>query len=142
MNLVDHARREMKAAGLFDKDADYGGMLADSVMELIQKFADQGHSGASASMTRQLFAKLADFQPLGPLTGADSEWVKVSEGIWQNNRCSHVFKEADGRAYDSQGIVFEEPDGGRYLSSGSRVFIEFPYTPKTEVVKRPASPES
>jgi len=140
MALVEHARRELQAAGLFDKDADYDGMVAEAVMELIQKFADQGHSGASASMTRQLFAKLANFQPLGPLTGADDEWNDVGHGVWQNNRCSHVFKEADGRAYDSQGIVFEEPNGSQYLSSGSRVFIEFPYTPKTEVVKRDAPP--
>lgn len=139
MSLVEHAKRELKAAGFLDKDSDYGGMLGDAVLELIQKFADQGHSGASAAMTRQLFDKLANYQPLGPLTGADDEWTEVSGGIWQNKRCLHVFKESDGRAYDSNGIVFEEPDGGRYIGRGSQVFIEFPYTPKTEIVKRGAA---
>ncbi len=67
-NLVDHANRELRLAGLFDEDSDYGGMLAEAVVELIGKFSEQGHSGASAHMTRKLFNELSAFNNLTPLT--------------------------------------------------------------------------
>jgi len=35
-NLVEHAKRELTLAGLFNKDSDYGGMMGDSVMELME----------------------------------------------------------------------------------------------------------
>ena len=137
-NLVKHAERELRAAGLFDEDSDYGGMLAEAVLELVQVFAAQGHSGTSAMGTIALFKKLASFEPLGPLTGADEEWNEVGSGVHQNNRCSHVFKE-DGQAYDIQGKIFREPDGATYTSLGSRVPVTFPYVPHSEVVDVPTS---
>lgn len=63
-NLIDHANKELQKAELFDKDADYDGMLGDAVLELITTFAKQGHSGYSASMTRELFYKLSNFEEL------------------------------------------------------------------------------
>ena len=60
---------------------------------------------------------------------------KTDEGRWQNIRCSHVFKDGDGRAYDSTGRIFREPNGCCYTSRDSRVYIEFPYTPKREYVE-------
>lgn len=63
-NLVDHAKKELDRVGLFDKDSDYDGELGKGVLELIQTFANQGHSGFSAQMTRELFYKLSDFQDL------------------------------------------------------------------------------
>lgn len=63
-NLVNHAQKELTRVGLFDKDADYDGMLGDAVLELITVFAAQGHSGYSAQMTRELFYKLSNFEEL------------------------------------------------------------------------------
>lgn len=63
-NLVKHAEKELKKAGLFDKDSDYDGMLGEGVLELITTFANQGHSGFSAQMTRELFYKLSNFEEL------------------------------------------------------------------------------
>lgn len=63
-NLVDHANKELKRVGLFDKDSDYDGMLGEGVLELISTFAAQGHSGMSAAMTRELFYKLSNFEEL------------------------------------------------------------------------------
>lgn len=62
--LLKHANKELKKAGLFDKDSDYDGMLGESVSELISTFAEQGHSGYSAMMTRELFHKLSNFEEL------------------------------------------------------------------------------
>ena len=99
-NLVDHARYELDLAGLGDDDADYGGALATAVMELIQMFADQGHSGASAAITIDLFAKLARFEPLTPITADAAEWADVSDisgtPLWQNRRRSTSFSRDGG----------------------------------------------
>ena len=105
-NLEKHAERELRLAGLFDEDSDYGGMLAEAVLDMIRLFAEEGHSGASAAMTINLFSRVARFEPLTPLTGEESEWMDVTEWcpgsgvVHQNIRCSRVFRDDDG-AYDS-----------------------------------------
>lgn len=137
--LVRHAYRELTAAGMFDPDADYDGLLAYAALDLIQAFSEQGHSGASATIVTELFATLARYEPLSPLTGEDDEWWDVSQyfghPMWQNKRASHVFLNGEGTAYDIDGKVFEEPDGARFTSKDSQIPVEFPYTPHTEVVK-------
>jgi hypothetical protein len=135
-NLVAHAERELRAAGLFDKDSDYSGMLADAVLELVKVFANQGHSGFSAARTIAIFSRVADGKPLVPLTGADDEWTEVGDGYYQNKRCSRVFRK-DGEAYDIEGIVFRDPDGSTWTNKDSHVPIIFPYTPTTKIVDRP-----
>lgn len=132
-NLLDHARRELEAAGWFKPDGMYDGMVGPAVMALVELFAEQGHSGMSASIVRALFHAVANFDPIGPLTGDDMEWNEVAPGLYQNNRCSHVFKE-NGQAYDSTGRIFRTPSGTRYTNRESRVPVTFPYTPKVEYV--------
>ena len=113
-NLIDHARTELQRAGLFDSDADYGGAHAHAVMDLIETFAAQGHSGASAAMTIGLFTKLARFEPLTPITNDPAEWTNVSdisgEPMWQNKRRSTSFSRDGGATwYD---IEDESRDNG------------------------------
>jgi len=136
MSTIEHAKQELKAAGLYDSDSDYGGMLAEAVMKLLEVHVEEGHSGASNSMVINLFSKLANQEPLGPLTGEDGEWGEPydHEGTRQNKRCSHVFMNADGSAYDILGKVFREPNGSSYTSADSHVPVQFPYTPVTEYV--------
>lgn len=136
-NLELHAKKEMEIAGLFGKDSDYGGLLGEAVMKMVKVFADEGHTGLSANMAINIFQKVARFEPLTPLTGADNEWMEVGPGIFQNTRCSHVFKEG-GEAYDSNGKIFREPDGLCFTSFESRVPVTFPYTPTREYVDVPA----
>lgn len=140
-NLVKHAEVEMKVAGLYDEDAGYGGMMPEAVMELVKVFSEQGHSGFSANLCLSIFNKVARFEPLAPLTGEDDEWREVEDGLWQNKRCSHVFRGSDGRAYDIHGRTFREPNGACYTGPGSRVYVEFPYTPTTEYVDVDAKKE-
>lgn len=140
-NLADFAKRELEAEGCFDPERMYGGMIGDAVLKLIELFSKQGHSGASASIVRSLFTRLANFEPLGPLTGEDSEWTFLGnepDMWWQNNRCFHVFKRADGTAWDGNAVIFKEPDGSCYTNSDSRKDISFPYTPKHKYVDVPA----
>ena len=136
-----HAEREFQAIG-YDLNTTEDGpnrWIMDNIFQLLDVFESQGHSGSSAPYCIGMFKKLAAFEPLGPLTGAPEEWIEVGHGLWQNNRCGHVFKDADGRAYDIQGRIFREPDGCCYQNSESRVYVTFPYTPTSEYVDRPAT---
>jgi hypothetical protein len=136
MTLRDFAERELTAAGYDPNDTDdsINKMMREAVLDLIDTFSDQGHSGFSAPYAIDLFSTLAKWEPLTPLTGADDEWTEVSDGLWQNKRCSHVFKGEDGRAYDIEGRIFSDPDGACFTSRDSRVYVDFPYTPTREYV--------
>lgn len=136
-NFTDFARGELERAKMFDDNSVYGGMLGGAVMRMIEVFAEEGHSGASAALAAKLFTRLVKWEPLTPLTGEDDEWIEVYEGTYQNKRCPHVFKNKDG-AYNIQGKVFVEPSGASFVSHESRVPVTFPYWPETEIVKRGA----
>ena len=105
MNLTEHAKRELKIAGLFDKDSDYDGDLGKAVLELIKTFAKQGHSGMSAALTLEVFTKLARFQNLTPLTDNPDEWMNVTDksasgtDLWQSTRKYSCFSEDAGITY-------------------------------------------
>ena len=108
MGLVEHAERELRRAGLFDEDSDYGGMLAESTMKLIKTFAEEGHSGNSAHMQVEIFSRLASYKTLTPLTDDPEEWMNVAEyqspdspAIWQNRRDSSCFSNDGGKTYYS-----------------------------------------
>ena len=62
--LVSLARQELELAGLFDEDSDYGGMLGEAVLELVQLFSMQGHNGFSAGLVMELFGLVANYKPL------------------------------------------------------------------------------
>ena len=101
-NLLRHAERELELAGLFDEESDYGGLIGESVMQLINVFETQGHSGHSASMVIQILNKLLAYEPLTPLTYGPDEWFR-HEGLgengtalWQNIRNSSVFSNDGG----------------------------------------------
>jgi hypothetical protein len=104
--LVQHAKEELERAGMFDKDADYGGAIAEYVMDLMEVFASQEHSGGTAMLTLEVFNQLARFSTLAPLTTDPAEWMDVSaasggEGVWQNRRKPSVFSNDGGKtAYD------------------------------------------
>jgi hypothetical protein len=147
-SYVKHALREFKAAGWVDENGKFDDemqeMICNHVIKLLDVFHGEGHSGTSAHYTIDLFEKLAKFEPIAPLTGEDWEWNHVGEldgKLYQNNRCGRVFKDDTG-AYDVDGKVFWEwgvdEQGEHYktyfTSKDSRVYIEFPYSPKTEYV--------
>jgi hypothetical protein len=132
-NLLAHADRELPAPNGDEMQE----LMNQQLREMILVFGTHGHSGFSASYARQCLDKLLAYKPLRPLTGEDSEWNEVGPGVFQNNRCSHVFKSADrfdGQAYDLDGRVFREPSGSCYTNKDSLVPITFPYTPTTVYV--------
>jgi len=141
----EHAWREFRIAGWMNDKHEFEDemqeLLCKQIIELLKIFSTHGHSGSSAPYAIELFRELASWEILTPLTGGDSEWNNtIDPAIYQNIRCSHVFKQVDrfdGQAYDSRGIIFRNPDGACFQNSDSCVPIVFPYMPKIEYKDRP-----
>ena len=145
-NFHKHAMREFQIAGWCDEngvfDDEMQKMMCDGVLKLLDVFAEEGHSGFSASYAINLFKKVVNFEPITALTGDDSEWVDHGY-TFQNKRMSSVFKDTkDGQAYWSDDRVFwdwhKDEDGTMHKSyftnRDSRVNITFPWV-------KPESPE-
>lgn len=151
MGLVDHAQTELQMLGLFDEKEDfYGGMTGKAVMELMEIFSKQGHSGMSAGIVADLFYKLAKYEPLQPITGKDEEWGLLGysdELEYQNKRESGLFKKADGRVTYNGALRKVTPNkvtwsGPIYITREDAIndvnrfhssleIKGFPFTPKT-----------
>ena len=131
-----HAEREFRAMGydLNDKEEGPNKWVMENVFELLRVFAKQGHSGSSAPYVANMFKQMALFELGAPLRGTEDEWMEVSDGQYQNVRCSHVFKDVAEGAYDIDGRIFRDPNGVCYTNRESRVPVTFPYTPKREYV--------
>jgi hypothetical protein len=115
MNLVEHAKNEFKIKKnrIIEKYKeegkelepgwyDYDQMYENAVIELLEVFSKQGHSGFSAPLTVHIFSILAKYEILTPLTGEDNEWMDTSyyDGIspelkGQNKRLSSLFRERE-----------------------------------------------
>lgn len=141
-NFESHAQKEFRAAGWLNEDGtfkdDMQKLICEHVLELLDVFDGAGHSGFSAPYAISLFEKLAKFEPVAPLTGEDWEWNEVAPDAYQNNRCSHVFKQSDrfgGQPYDINAVIFEDPNGSRFTGFHSMRLIQFPYAPRSVVVK-------
>lgn len=160
MGYKTHAENEFRAAGWTDDSGVFKDsmqeMMCNQVLELLELFNEHGHSGSTAPYAIELFSKLAAFEPVAPLTGEDWEWMEVGPGVFQNKRCSHVFRsesEFGGQPYDIDGIVWyewvkrplDEDEPGypgetlfksHYTNRESRVPITFPYTPTRQYIER------
>lgn len=144
-NLRQHAEMELQMTGFLSKDSDYNGMIGEAVLELIDKLAEQQHSGASAGIVVSLFEKLARYEPLGPLTGEDEEWHEIHKGFFQNKRLGSVFKHEDGRCTYNEAVVKRCANGATWtgplyltkedaINNVNQIMTElkgFPFTPKT-----------
>lgn len=97
--LVEHARRELEIIGEEEH-------TIQGICNIMQAFADMGHSGGSASVVIPWLDKLFRFKNLTPLTDDPDEWVHHDEstwgqpgGIWQNSRNSEAFSTDGGKTY-------------------------------------------
>lgn len=126
-NLVDYAKDELKRIGMIDSGDPYNEWATKAILDLIELFASQDHSGFSAAYVVNAFNRLAMFKPLSPLTGKDDEWIEVGDGLFQNKRYSAVFKDKYDTACDVVGKVFTDDGEIWYTNKDSRVNVTFPY---------------
>ena len=74
MSLVDYAKDELRRIGMIDSGEPYNDWATKAILDVIELFSSQDHSGFSASYVVNVFSRLAMFKPLSPLTGEDDEW--------------------------------------------------------------------
>lgn len=128
--LMDHAKKELELAGLFDKNSDYNGMLGKAVLELCKIFSSQGHSGFSAAMVMDLFNRLGKYKTLTPITNDPDEWANVAEEsgkpLWQNKRNPAIFSLDSGKTWydvdDKKRFMNESKDFMTYTSEMEKWF--------------------
>jgi hypothetical protein len=103
-NLLEHAKRELELAGLYDQDSDYNGDSAKAVEELVEVFSKQGHSGGSAWLVTEIFCKLVKYENLTPITDNPDDWQDVSEymgkSMWQSKRNPSIFSTNAGKSWE------------------------------------------
>lgn len=86
MSVTSQAKRELSAAGFPEDDARV-------IVEILEKFFSQFDSGGAVYGTLPTLIRCIKGLPLSPLTGADDEWMEVGTDMYQNIRCSSVFKD-------------------------------------------------
>lgn len=122
---------------------DYGLMCYDAAEHLLAVFQEQGHSGYSAKVVKEIFSRLVDGKPLTPVTNEDDQWhnaYKIGNSpkkSYRHKRMDSLFKHVapDGtvsyydidriRAYDQNGISYSTNHIDNIVSEYFP--IEFPY---------------
>jgi len=150
MSTIEHAKREFLKLGykpIEECEDDPDKWIQENVLELLEVFVNQGHSGSSAPYVINLFKKLANQEPVAPIMCTDDEWVDVSsygltgDMTYQNNRCGAVFKDGiDGNPHYLDAIVWRDQNNitftGRVKNHKNEEIrssqnIKLPFTPKT-----------
>lgn len=136
-NLINYAKSELESARLFGENDFYDGMTGKAVMELIELFSEQGHSGMSAPIVLSIFDKLARFKPLSAIEDTPDSWNNCHGNTYQHKRLSSVFKDdINGKPYYIDAIVWRDQNGITFTSNdvcgfSSRQYIKIPFIPKT-----------
>lgn len=130
MSIIEHAKAELDAINFGEEDTVV-------MIDILEQFFDQWDSGGAVHTVAPVLQRLIAGKPLGPLTGADSEWFDpMGDGLMlQNKRCGSVFK-------DRRNVDCELDPEGEWLihdidSPTPFAPITFPYSPDRSEVASP-----
>lgn len=163
-NTQSHAKKELEILRSRIPDAIIL-EFENEILALCEAFGNSGQSGGSAPYTAgalsEAVRKLCLQMPISDMIGDDNEWADQreyngGEPMYQNYRCSALFKDADDKAYYLDAIVWKGEEewntftGAVYINDidfeliGSSQYVRFPFKPKTffvDVVKVPITKE-
>lgn len=103
------AEDEVRLACLMEepdyKDGEwcYGTACYQSALKAYNSLIEDGHSGASFGLTRQILNRLLAHKPLTPIKEEDG-WNEATSGQFQSKRCSSLFKH-NGEYNDINRVV-------------------------------------
>ena len=152
-NTGKHAEREyaiLEKINLTTKANPIILEFKDEIIALCDKFGKSGQSGGSRPYATYMIARcveqLLERLPITPIFDDDQYWEEREDGIQQNNRCSCLFKNAEGKAFYIDAIKFRDPDGKCYSNASAFIsgveikssqFIKgFPFIPMTFIIDR------
>jgi len=148
MSLIEHAKAELKYSGYIpldqEQDDSPNKWIQENLLELIEVFSKQGHSGFSASYCIDAFCKLANYKLLSPIKDdSQNDWCETSKNVFQHKRLSALFKDGKGMPYYLDAITWKESNGSYYHGSAhtsngeiitSRQLVRFPFFPKSSPI--------
>jgi hypothetical protein len=79
--------------------------MIEGLVSVVERFAQMGHSGGSASIAAEWLGKLLHGKPLTDLTDDPDEWEHhpykgdCGEDLWQNRRNSAAISVDGGKTY-------------------------------------------
>lgn len=120
MSISDQAKYEMERAGFEAPDIEV-------MSHLLDIFFGQWDSGGAVWAMAPVLQRLIAGKPLTPLTGMDDEWLKMGGGVYQNRRCSTIFK-----SVDLEGVTLCYD-----IDTPGRPEITFPYDTENVQVSSP-----
>ena len=142
MNSIDRAKKELERCGYtpLDQPQEDGPdkWIQESVLELLEVFSKQGHSGFSASYCINMFEKLASGKLLQPVKNIsefdfDNESINVEGTNFQSSLISSVFAEKteDGvmSAYYLDAVVFSE----KVMNSETKEYFDSTFTGSVDI---------
>ncbi len=160
-NTLKFAERELNVLVKSNTDPENRPIIEffiPEILALCEKFGTSGQSGGSAPFTAKALSmaieKLCLQEPICPITGIDDEWTDVTDRndnvpMWQNKRCSGLFKDKDGEVTYIDAIIKKTQKGScwsgsfwlnkkDYLTGNKDLKLNnsqhvrgFPFTPKT-----------
>lgn len=134
-NLVEFAKEELKHAGLEPTEDEMQKQMNEHIIHMVEEFSEEEHSGTTAPYALSILKRLLNWEPITPLTGKDEEWQEVGIGMFQNKRCSKIFKDGkNGQAYDIEGTIFRNQNGATFTNEYSFKPVSFPYMPEEPIV--------
>lgn len=119
MSIIEQAKAELALV-------NFGEEGSRVMVEILEKFFDEWDSGGAVYFAAPVLQRLIAGKPLSPLSGADDEWCEVGPSVWQNRRCSTVFKQERDGKIESYNI-----------DTPGRPAITFPYWPDKADVASP-----
>lgn len=104
--------RERKANNTPEGEWDYGAACYESALKAYKSLAEDGHSGMSFSLTKNILIRLMNHQPLTPIEDTDDIWRECSwraddHKVYQCERMTSLFK----YVYDDGNVTYS--DNGR-----------------------------
>lgn len=120
----------------------------NEILSLVDRVSKVGLSGGSAPFYAKVVGSVVEDlilqKPISPILCNDDEWIEREGGIFQNNRCSALFKSnTNPHPYFLDAIVFQGEEEGDVFTGmveeiESKQKAKIPFTPKTfyvDVVK-------
>ena len=141
-NLYRYAKDEIdlwnnSAATEVDKDGyEMERLMNDHVLLMVAMDSFGGHSGFSHSIMLNRYNKLANFEPINPISFDNDQWADVmgdSKGPLQHKKVSRLFKDRTGKMYTIDRFIFEEPVKGSE-NNGKENWIGFTTGPSFGLV--------
>lgn len=134
MSMMDWAKREVDIACAKergDKDNgewDYGCACYKSALKAFESLMEDGHTGFSISMTKQILNRLIEGKPLTPIEDNDDVWIDCTYGrndgtvYYQCKRMGSLFKDVykDGtvKYSDTDRITCVDVESGCHYYNG------------------------